>query len=181
MAPTALDPLGNLPEKNRVREEEGKHVCSMCTAQRSSTVSLTCIECICVCVCVHVSVQCSNVDALWPDLKKPILVQMLDRMWKELKKHMTAAVGLSFLVHAFMETLWIYILNEWLYSLMNMCKFLYTVVSQCNQWLNGWLEKNLIDPLSAALALRSVILCSQTAQQSVTETFERREMGIYGY
>ncbi len=45
--------------------------------------------------------------------------------------------------------------------------------------MSEWLirGKTVIDPLSAALALCSVILCSQTAQQSITETFERRERG----
>lgn len=175
MAPTALDPLGNLPEKNS--ERRGRKACQhVHTAEQQHGKSHL------HWMYLYVSVWCSSVDALWQDLKEPILVQILDRMWKEVKKHMTAAAGWSFLVHAYMVTLWLYtqwiysIHNQWMYSFINMCKCPYTVVSLCNQCLNGWLEEKLIDPLSAALALRSVILCSQTAQQSITwDIWEKRE------
>jgi len=88
--------------------------------------------------------------------------------------HMTAAVGWSFMFtwEHFDSTVCMYSMISCIVSLI--CAYAF-IVSRCNQCLNGWLVEKWIDPLSAAL---SIILWSQSAQQSITETFEKRERGI---
>lgn len=103
---TALDPLGNLPERNAAREEEGKHVSSMCSPQRNSTVSITC-QCWIECICVRVTLmlQCWCFVTVWSSLHWFKCSIWYGKSWK---RHMTAAVGWSFMVHVYMGTLWLY-------------------------------------------------------------------------